>query len=172
MKLFDNIHSFILRAESSSFWLWVLNRIIQYVIPFNRPHNFKILELGNDWVRTTCLCRRANRNHLRGIHACAIATVAEFSAGFLLLKKLDLTRYRLIMSNIEVEYLYQAREQIVSYSCLQQKTLEDQVIVPLGTQDAVTIRLESQVQDISGNNVARAVTTWQIKCWGQVRTKV
>lgn len=44
-------------------------------------------------------------NHVRGIHVCAIATIAEFSTGFLLLTRLDDAKYRLIMSNMELEYV-------------------------------------------------------------------
>ena len=160
------------RAKTSRFWLWVLNRALGRIIPFNRPHGFCLLEVGDDYMRTTSSYKRLNHNHVRGIHACAIATVAEFSAGFLLLTKLDPAAYRLIMSRIEVEYHYQAKERIISRSDLSDVECEEKVIKPLETGEAVSITMESRVTDISGNDIATAYTTWQIKRWDRVRSKV
>ena len=160
------------RAKSSLFWLWILNRVLIRIIPFNRPHGFRLIQVGDDFIRTTSSYRRSNHNHLRGIHACAIATVAEFSAGFLLLTKLNPTDYRLIMSRIEVEYHYQAKQRIVSESRLSDRECERKVIEPLKTGETVSITMESRVKDMSGNDIATAYTTWQIKRWDRVRTKV
>ena len=98
--------------------------------------------------------------------------MAEFSAGFLLLTKLDPKRYRLIMSRIEVEYLYQAKERIFSESFLAPEVLEKAVYKPLQEKDSITIALKSEVKDFSGNEIAVASTSWQVKRWDQVRTKL
>lgn len=160
------------RAKTSPFWLWVLNRALGRIIPFNRPHGFRLLEVGDDFIRTTSSYRRSNHNHVRGIHACAIATVAEFSAGFLLLTKLDPAAYRLIMSRIEVDYHYQAKQRIISESRVSDRECEEKVVEPLKTGEIVSITMESRVRDIEGNDIATACTTWQIKRWDRVRTKV
>ena len=160
------------RAKTSPFWLWVLNRVLGRVIPFNRPHGFRLLEVGDTFVKTTSSYKRSNHNHVRGIHACAIATVAEFSAGFLLLTKLDPHVYRLIMSRIEVDYHYQAKQRIVSESRLSDKEREAQVIIPLQLSESVSLVIKSRVYDISGNEIASARTTWQIKRWDRVQTKI
>jgi hypothetical protein len=171
MKGFDILPLLTLRAKGSTFWLWVLNRVLRWTIPFNRPHGFELLEIGEHVIRTTAPYKRTNHNHVRGIHACAIATVAEFSAGFLLLTKLDPKRYRLIMSRIEVEYLYQAKERIFSESFLAPEVMEKAVYKPLQEEDSITITLKSNVKDFSGNDIAVAFTSWQVKRWDQVRTK-
>lgn len=172
MKGFDILPILTSRAKGSPFWLWVLNRVLSRAIPFNRPHGFQLLEIGENFIRTTASYKRTNHNHVRGIHACAIATVAEFSAGFLLLTKLDPKRYRLIMSRIEVEYLYQAKERIFSESFLAPEILEKAVYKPLLEKDSITIALKSEVKDFSGNEIAVASTSWQVKRWDQVRTKL
>ena len=172
MKGFDLLPKLTLRARTSNFWLLILNKLLGRVIPFNRPHGFRILEIGDHFIRTTSSYKRSNHNHVRGIHACAIATVAEFSAGFLLLTKLNPNRYRLIMSRIEVDYLYQAKEQIISESFLAPERLEEEVIEPLEKQELISIRMKSLVNDVSGNEIAVAYTTWQVKRWDRVRTKV
>ncbi len=172
MRVFDLLIPLTTRARTSRGWLWVLNTIAGRVIPFNRPHGFNIEAIGEDFVRTGSGYRKSNFNHIRGIHACAIATIAEFSAGFLLMIKLDPARYRLIMSNMEVEYIYQAKENIFSESRCSNERLNTEVIVALKNQELVTVRMESRIFDASGNDIALAHTTWQIKRWDVVKTKV
>lgn len=160
------------RARHSPRWLLVLNLLLNRVIPFNRPHGFRIAAITGEMVRSAASYRRVNRNHVRGVHACAIATVAEMSAGFLLLSRLDPQRYRLIMGRLEVDYHYQAKEDIVSESFLPDQRLENEIIGPLRDQEAVTIWMQSLVTDRSGNRIAEGRTTWQIKRWDRVRTKL
>lgn len=160
------------RARQSPRWLMVLNLLLGRIIPFNRPHGFRVDELTLNRVRSAASYRRVNQNHVRGIHACAIATVAEISAGFLLLSRLDPGGFRLIMARIEVDYHYQAKDGIFSESVLSDEQLQREVLTPLREREAVTIRMQSEVRDISGNNIAVAWTTWQVKRWDKVRTRV
>jgi acyl-coenzyme A thioesterase PaaI-like protein len=174
--MMKNLNTFLpvlaVKAETSGFWLLVLNRLLGRVIPFNRPHGFSLVEIGSDYIVASAPYKRGNFNHIKGIHACAIATVAEFSAGFLLLAKLDLKRYRLIMARIEVEYRYQAKQRIFSKCTALQEQIENTIIGPLRHQDQVTVDMVSEISDADGNDIARAVTTWQIKHWDQVRTRL
>lgn len=103
MRVFALLTPLTTRARVSHDWLWVLNTVLDRVIPFNRQHGFGIEAIGEDVVCTRSKYRKSNFNHIRGIYACAIASIAEFSAGFLLLTKLDPAQYRLIMSNTEIE---------------------------------------------------------------------
>lgn len=172
MKFQDYLPNLIERARTSGFWLALLNLALGRVIPFNRPHGFRLGEIGEDHVIITAPYKQRNLNHIKGIHACAIATAAEFSAGFLLLMNLDQQRYRLIMARIEVTYLYQAKKRIYSRSTISQATIQQDIIEPLRQQDQVTIELVSEVIDSDANGIARAVTTWQIKRWDRVRTRI
>ena len=70
----------------------------------------------------------------------------HFSGGYLLLSRLDPKQYRLIMSRIEVDYVYQAKDRIVSESDLPEERLQHEIIEPLREQEAVTIRMESRIQ--------------------------
>lgn len=160
------------KAKQSPLWLYVLNFLMARIIPFNRPHKFSILEINEELIRTTAPYQRSNHNHIRGIHACAIATIAEFSAGFLLLTKLDPARYRLIMAKLDADYSYQAKEDIIAEAALSTERLREEVIEPLEEMESTTIVMTTVVRDISGNEVASVETTWQVKCWEKVRTKV
>lgn len=172
MRAFNLLMPLTTRARDSKAWLSLLNMVLGRVIPFNRPHGFAIETIGEEFIRTRSRYRKSNFNHIRGIHACAIATIAEFSAGFLLLTKLDPARYRLIMSNLEVEYVYQAKEDIFSESRFNSERLEAEVVAPLEEQELVTVKMESRVFDTSGHDIALAHTTWQIKKWDTVKTQV
>lgn len=160
------------RARSSRLWLFVLNRVLGWMIPFNRPHRFRILEIGNDGIRTGGPYRRKNFNHIRGIHACGIATVAEFSSGLLLLSRLNPADYRLIMARLDIEYLYQAKTAIVAETTLDDARLKNEILEPLSKSDSLLKTLQTTVCDRQGNIVARADITWQIKPWSKVRTRV
>ena len=172
MNGFEMLPNLLARARSSGGWRAVLNFTLRRIIPFNRPHGFYIAELGEDYVRTCASNRRVNHNHIRGIHACAIATVAEFSAGLLLLSRLDPTRYRLIMSKLDVDYVFQAKMAITAETRLDNSALRQQVLEPLATEESCSIVMATQIVDAAGNRIAQAHTTWQIKRWDRVRTKV
>ncbi len=172
MKSYDLLPYLIVRARRSQFWLFVLNFLMARTVPFNAPHKFRIFEIGADKIITHAPYRRSNHNHIRGIHACAIATISEFSAGFLLLTKLDPAKYRLIMSKLDVDYSYQAKQEIFAEAKMSDEQLQQKVILPLQQSESITIVMETIVRDSSNNEVAIAHTTWQIKRWDKVRTKV
>ncbi len=160
------------KAKISGLWLWMLNVLLAWVVPFNRPHRFKIVEIDDNLVRTAAPYRRSNHNHIRGIHACALATVAEFSAGFLLMQNFAPADYRLIMSRMDIEYKYQAKKRVVSESRLSREQIEHDILKPLETASSVDIKMRSDVVDDGGNLVAVAHTFWQIKRWDEVKTKL
>ncbi len=160
------------RAGKSAFWLHVLNLLLSRTIPFNGPHKFRIIEINAEKISTFAPYRRSNFNHIKGIHACAIATAAEFSAGFLLLTNLDPGQYRLIMSKLDAEYFYQAKKDIVASTQLSEERLHKGVLLPLADREATTIEMKTVVRDVAENTVAEVKTTWQVKRWNRVRTKV
>lgn len=162
----------IVKARRSGFWLFVLNLLMARTIPFNSPHKFRISEMSDEHLRTFAPYRKSNFNHIRGIHACAIATVAEFSAGFLLLTKLDPSKYRLIMGRLDADYTYQAKEDIIALAELTSERLHEEVLAPLEQGESTEIVMTTVVSDVSGNEVAEVRTTWQVKRWDRVKTKV
>ena len=91
-----------IQAKQSSWGLWKLNFALKYGIPFNRPHGIKIKLLSDNKVQTYIPNWRINHNHIRGIHACGLATVAEFCSGLLLLSRVNPVKYRLIMKELKM----------------------------------------------------------------------
>jgi acyl-coenzyme A thioesterase PaaI-like protein len=159
-------------AKTSSFGLKKLNFGLARIIPFNRPHGIKIRELKDDSITTIIPYKRKNMNHIKGVHACGLATCAEFASGFLLLSKLNAKEYRLIMQSLDMEYHYQAKSDVVAKFEAQDSWIEEHVLTPLNTNEKVLIQCEINLYDSEKNHVATARTNWQIKRWKNVKTKL
>jgi acyl-coenzyme A thioesterase PaaI-like protein len=172
MNGFALLPDLLRKARTSPLRLRLLNLLLGRVIPFNRPHGFAIERIESDKIITRAPYRRRNHNHIRGIHACAIATVAEFSSGLILLAKLDPSKYRLIMARLEIDYLYQAKQEIFATTILDEPLLQEKILLPLQQEAAVNFTQETLVTDQQGNQVASARITWQVKPWDKVRTRL
>lgn len=160
------------KARTSSFYLWLLNRSLSRMIPFNKPHGFRVVEIEEFRLKTLMPYRRSNFNHIRGLHACGLATISEFTTGFLLLSSLDMKKYRIIMQRLEMDYHYQGKMDATAEFTISNEWLEKTVVTPLKTQDAVVVPCEVKIHDEKGNHLTTGVVHWQIKDWQKVKTKV
>jgi len=122
-------------------------------------------------VVTSIPLKRKNKNHINGIHACGLATTAEFCSGLVLLRMLNPTDYRLIMQKIEVEYHYQAKHTSNARFELNDAVFKSEILKPLENDGVAFYTCEIPVHDVKGNHVCTAYTRWQIKSWKDVKTK-
>jgi len=159
------------KAKHSAFWRWVLNQSLYRMVPFNRPHKFQVVEIGDNVLKALIPYRKSNFNHIRGLHACALATISEFTTGFLLLSRLDIKKYRLIMQRIEMDYHYQGKMDALAEFTTSDEWFQQQIILPLKTQDAVIVPCEIKIHDVKGNHITTGKVFWQIKAWTKVKTK-
>ena len=166
--LFKNVER-LLRSPSRAN-TFLLSKIFKKAIPFNDQHDFEIIEVTQDSVSTQCDYKRKNMNHLKGIHACAIATIGEYSAGLIISKKLGLADYRMIMKDIKVEYIKQARENVISTATLRDAQIMD-LKNELESKDKVEVVIESVIKNESSEVSAKCQTSWQLKTWETVSFK-
>jgi acyl-coenzyme A thioesterase PaaI-like protein len=159
----------IKRASTSTFYKWVLERACSWKVPFNAPHKFRILETGEGYTKISLPYRRSNLNHVNGIHACALATLCEFTIGLTLLGKISLQKYRIILKNIRVNYHYQARLPVYAEFKIDDGFVKNEIITALVNQDAVFHEFEIRVFDTSQNHICTGLINWQIKKWAKVR---
>jgi acyl-coenzyme A thioesterase PaaI-like protein len=151
--------------------LIALDKVFAVGIPFNAPHGFKIKKVDNEAVVIMAPNRKLNHNHLGGVHACAIATVGEFCAGMSLLVSFGISKYRLILSELNVKYTYQGREDLEG-TCLPAQIDREAVERALEADGKYFQTLKTLVRDKkSGKEVAEITTTWQLKPWSLVKTK-
>ena len=167
-----NISKVVEKSKKSAFHRKLLNYGLNRMVPFNKPHGFKITEFGDYHLKVLVPYKKANFNHIKGIHACALATLSEFTTGFLLLSRLDPKKYRLIMQRIQMDYFYQAKMDAHGAFFISEEWLKELVFEPLKTQDKVTVDCEVKTIDKEGNHICTGNVTWQIKSWQHVKTKV
>ncbi len=159
-------------AHRGGFGLKKLNVVLRRGIPFNRPHRIRLLKVDKDEVQALIPYRKKNRNHIKGIHACGLATVCEFSSGMLLLRRLGVKEYRLIMESMEMTYHYQAKMDAIATFKLSDDAFKTQVLDPLEKADRVHIRCQVECYDTAGNHLCTGCIRWQIKPWNKVKTKL
>jgi len=159
------------KAKHAAFWLWVLNLAHARQVPFNRSHHFKIVEFSDDRLKVLIPYRRSNLNHIRGLHACALATVSEFTTGFLLLSRLDGSKYRMIMQRLEMDYHYQGKMDAYAEFSAPESWIKEMIQEPLNGSDAVVVPCTIKIHDAKGNQLTTGKVFWQFKNWSKVKTK-
>lgn len=165
-----NIERLITRASKSKFQLWKLNRILWLGIPFNKPHKFRIKEIELGYAKISLPYKRSNLNHLKTIHACAMATCSEYVCGLVLGTRFSFNEYRLIMREIHMEYHYQGKMDAFCEFQFSKDEFE-QVQSALNGTDAHDIQLKINCIDKEGNHLSTATVVWQIKPWSKTKSK-
>jgi len=162
----------IKKAQHSRFNKWILNLVLNRMIPFNKPHGFKVLEISKQEVKTFIPYKRRNFNHIRGLHATALATLSEFTTGLMLLNVLGTKNYRIILQRLDIEYHYQGKMDATASFKVMDEWLNETVYRPLEHQDSVIVPCRVMVHDTEGNQLSAATIYWQLKPWTKVKTKV
>ncbi|MNE44441.1 hypothetical protein D3C80_1386670 [compost metagenome] len=168
MKQLNNL---INKAKSSSFNLWMLNQVLWRAIPFNSPHKFKIISVTDDNVVITMPYIRKNLNHIKGLHACGLATLCEYACGMQLMNVLGAANYRIIMKDLHMDYHFQGKTD-VSVDFKFNANDAAQINSELENTDAVFKTFKLPVYDKQENHICTATVNWQIKKWDKVKTKI
>ena len=165
------LQQLIKKSGNSAFYNWVLNRVLSKAIPFNAPHRFRIAHIQEG--KTTILLPyiRSNKNHVKGIHACALAALCEYTIGITLVSCLPDDKFRLILKNLSLEYHYQAKMDVSATFVLSSEMMTAKITHPLESADSVFCELEIDVYDVSKNHICTGRANWQIKKWEKVRSK-
>lgn len=166
-----DIGALIEKAKNSSFYLKLLNLGLSRMIPFNRPHGFKILSLSNSRIETLLPYKKKNLNHVKGLHACALATLCEFTTGVMMLSRAGFKKYRIILKSLEVEYLYQGKMDATAHFEVTDEWLREFVFHPLEHNESVLVECPVDIRDKQNNHLATAKVIWQLKEWSKVRLK-
>ena len=166
------LNPFIDRAKQSAFHLWVLNVGLGYIVPFNKPHGFEVTILEDYRLKTRIPYKKKNFNHIKGLHACSLATISEFTTGMLLLSRLGFEKYRLIMQRLEMDYHYQGKMDAFAEFVISEEWMDQHIYTPLKTEDAVLVVCEIKIHDLKGNHITTGKVYWQIKNWAKVKTKM
>jgi hypothetical protein len=159
------------KAKHSPFYLWLLNKGLSRMIPFNLPHGFEVTMISDTGIKTRLPYKRKNLNHVRGLHACALATLSEFTTGFLLISRLGMDRYRLILQKLEIDFHYQGKMDGVAEFVVDEEWLKEKIVKHLQVNDSVLVPCQVKIFDTKGNHLTTATVYWQLKDWKKVKTK-
>lgn len=163
-----DLERYFIGAQHSASKRSILNRVLWAGIPFNGPHKLKITAISPESVKVLIPYKRKNLNHLKGLHACVLATGAEYASGLVLLQHLNPKEFRLIMKSMEVEYHYQGKmDAFVNYE-LPRTEVESQIIEKLKSENKVAFTCQIKVHDKEGNHLCTSHVHWQIKRWSAV----
>jgi acyl-coenzyme A thioesterase PaaI-like protein len=139
-----------------------MSRLMQEVIPFNRPHRLTVESLSNDACEVALPWRRRNLNHVGTMHACALATAAEYASGICVLSAIGVGTVRLVMAELKMQYGRRAETACVARATMSAEVLAD-VQTKLAQEGRGAFDLYSVVRDARGEVVAEAHITWHVK---------
>lgn len=132
--------------------IWLFNRLLGRMVPYTGALGARVVALEPGRSRVVLRDRRAVRNHLRSVHAVALANLAELCSGTAMLTALP-PGVRGIVTHLEIEYLKKARGTLTATS---------EVEVPAIDRPMV-MRPEAQILDEGGAPVAKARVTWRVE---------
>lgn len=162
------LEEIVKKAYASKFWLEILNYGLWLKIPFNKPHILRIISLRENSITVKIPYIRKNLNHLKGVHACALATASEYACGFLLISRLSSDKYRLIMRSMHVDFIKQGKSELYVTFNLNENRVEEIKQKLRETSHCLEI-LEVEVRDAQQNLISMAKLEWQLKEWGSIK---
>ncbi|MFI5182247.1 MAG: DUF4442 domain-containing protein [Thermoanaerobaculia bacterium] len=130
---------------------WLFSRMFARFIPYSGTVSPEILELAPGRAVIAIEERRKVRNHLRSVHAIALANVGEMSTGLALGFGMP-AGSRSILVRLSCEYLKKARGRLVA-------TAEAPAVASADTRD---YEVTSLIRDGEGEVVAKTVAVWKV----------
>jgi|ERR1700722_15168291 len=168
----NKLNALVQKAKTSAFYLWLLNLILLRTVPFNKPHRLKITKITDDELTITAFNKWYNHNHIKGIHACLLATLCEYVSGLSLTMHLPANEYRIILKNIHMTYHYQAKMDVAVKFKLDKQEVEKTILTPLKNDEAIFREYTVEAYDKANNHICTGLINWQIKAWKNARMKV
>lgn len=144
LKWWNRISSLPLGRYFFSWAFWAF-------IPYTGSVRPEIVELRKGFARVRMRDRRFHRNHLKSLHAIALANIAECASGLSLVPGLPPSA-QAILVRLEIDYLKKGRG-----------TLEAQASCnPPDSPETQDFLVDSVVTNRKGETVATARATWRI----------
>ena len=130
----------------------LFNILLSRSVPYTGSIKANVLELQPGLVKVSLRDRRAVRNHLKSIHAIALANLGELASGLAMVTAVP-SGTRTIVTNLEIEYLKKARGQLFA---------EGRATPPSTIIKSVEDLAYADISDEAGDVVARVKVLWRL----------
>ncbi|NQZ02453.1 MAG: DUF4442 domain-containing protein [Bdellovibrionales bacterium] len=141
----------------------VTDGLLSVAIPFNLTLGMKIRHLTSEKCEITSHGAWKTKNHVGGAHACFLALMGEYPAGLLLAQIYSPEDYRMIISELHMDYKKQGRGFV--------KSVARRPMQPVEFVDGEAyIPMLTDLFNKEGELIATAETKWQMKEWSKVRS--
>jgi acyl-coenzyme A thioesterase PaaI-like protein len=131
---------------------WLFSRLIGRVVPYSGTVRPRVTRLESGHARVELRERRRVRNHLRSVHALALANLGELASGLAMTMALP-AGVRGIPVRIEIDYVKKARGRIAA---------EGRAVPPRTVHQDTDATATAELTDASGDTVARMTVTWRL----------
>ena len=128
---------------------WMFSILLGFMVPYSGSISPRVVELGPGRSKIIIKDRRRLRNHLRSVHALALANLGELASGLAMLALLPPT-IRGIPTRITTEYLKKARGTL---------TADCSCVVPV-VIEPTSMQVEAHIRDTSSDVVATVKVDW------------
>jgi len=128
---------------------WVFSKLLGIMVPYTGRLGPTVVYFEPGHVRAQLKDRRSVRNHLKSVHAMALANLGELATGLAVLGAMPAT-VRGILTGFDITYTKKARGLL---------TAESQCEIPHVT-DSIEYRVEAVIRDAKGDSVATVRATW------------
>lgn len=134
------------RLSNKPFGKATFSKIVAKMVPYTGSISADVLEVGHTRALIAMKDRRRLRNHLRSVHAIALANLAEYAGNLALVYTMP-DDARFIVSKIEVEYLKKSRGTITA----------EGVCPDIRSSERCEYDVNVTLRDSSGDEVCRAI---------------
>jgi acyl-coenzyme A thioesterase PaaI-like protein len=121
------------------------------MVPYTASIGATVLDFAPGHARVRLRDRRRVRNHLRSIHAVALANLGELSTGLALIGALE-PELRAILTGLDVTYMKKARGLLIA---------ESRCTIP-EVGEGIEHIVESEIRDEAGDVVAVTRARWRL----------
>ena len=145
-----------------------------WMSPFNGHLKTQMSEWTDNKVQIVLKRSRGVRNHVGSIHAGAQFTLGETCAGLVIIRNFPFGSFRPLMSDVKVSYSKQARSEVVGECILYNEEIE-KAKETIARGEIPVIELTTNIYgQVNGQTeiVSVVTTTWQVKPWGLVKSKI
>lgn len=140
------------RLGNSSLGRWFFSRMIGWFVPYSGGIRPLVTELGGGKVKIQIKDRRAIRNHLRSVHAIALANMGELASGLAMMSILP-KHCRAIVTHLEIDYLKKARGVL---------DVIGHAVLPDSISEETEIIVNAEIVNSDHELLATLKVTWQV----------